>query len=174
MWPFIQCIFRASTHVRYGRILAANVHLKVLHATLLHHFADNAVSQRDGIRGAVCCLSLFLFPYVCYPRVEHPNQSRASCWFASNIAARGHLGRFPPFSRYVVAVSTLGWRCWELANQLCRAFQLFAFCQRFARVFLHASLFVVRTYNMPLAVPDPGTHMCRQFVWSREARGAAM
>ena len=170
MWPFIQCIFRASTHVRYGRILAANVHLKVLHATLLHHFADNAVSQRDGIRDAVCCLSLFLFPYVCYPRVEHPNQSRASCWFASNIAARGHLGRFPPFSRYVVAVSTLGWRCWELANQ--PSFLRFVSVSR-ACFFTRHCLVLERTiclWQCPIL-----EHTCAGNLFGRrEARGAAM
>ena len=58
------CVFRSSTHVRCGRILAAISHLKVLHATLLHLFASNVVGamsapQRYGICGAVCCLNLF-------------------------------------------------------------------------------------------------------------------
>ena len=42
--------------------------------------------------------------------LHHSHQSRANCWFASNTAARGPLGRFHPFCRYVVAVSTLRWR----------------------------------------------------------------
>ena len=33
-------------------------------------------------------------------------------------------------------------------------FQSFAFCQRFARVFLHTSLFVARTYNISWQCPN--------------------
>ena len=151
--------FRISTHVRCGRILAAISHLKVLLAKPLNTCAGNVVSamsapQRDGIRGAVFCLNLFLFPYLCmYSTEEHPKQTRANCEFASNTAARGHLERFPPFCGHLVAVCTQGRRCWELTNQLCRAFQSSAFCQRFVRVFLHASLFVVRTYNLSWQCP---------------------
>ena len=46
-------------------------------------------------------------------------------------------------------------------------FHSFAFCQRFARVFLHTSLFVARTYNISWQCPNLEHKICKHFVWSR-------
>ena len=132
----LQCIFRSSTHVRYDRTVAAIAHLKVLHACdIVAPFrrqcrVTTAMSApQRGLRGAVCCLnicSLFRM-YVIREWSIRTNYVR----------------RTPPL------VDTSGDSLRSVGT-----FHSFAFCQRFARVFLHTSLFVARTYNISWQCPN--------------------